>query len=81
MLTSKEAWELVSERAPRGEWMALTAIYDIVERGAQLDAEDRMPLTDRNRSPRWKRTVRNALQKQKTAHAIEWDGSGRYRLA
>lgn len=80
MLTSAQAWEALASEAPRGEWLSITQLYEIVERNVSLEEADARPISTSNSSPRWKRTVRNALQRRKALGQIEWDGSGRYRI-
>lgn len=81
MLNSKTAWSVISEKAPRGEWIGLDRIYAIVEAGATLDNGDRVGISDKSASPKWKRTVRNVLQRKKSLGEIEWDGQGRFRFS
>lgn len=80
MTTSNEVWEAITRLTPRGEWLSLAALYDIVSRDVTLSPEDELAISAKNRSPRWKRTTRNALQRHKLMGDIEWDGAGRYRL-
>lgn len=80
MLTSKAVWEVIAGHAPRGEWLTSAQIYSVVEDHGNLDASDRVAVSEKSASPRWKRTVRNALQRQKQAGGIEWDGKGKFRL-
>jgi menaquinone-dependent protoporphyrinogen IX oxidase len=81
MLTSREAWKLIEEHAPRGEWLKVGAVYEIVERHADLDEADRRLLAAKGRSAHWHRTVRNALQRQKQAGTIEFARGTGFRLA
>ncbi len=80
MLNSKNAWATLGKGAARGQWLSLDEIYGIVESGARLDDRDRAGISDRSSSPKWKRTVRNVLQRKKSLGEIESDGHGRYRL-
>jgi hypothetical protein len=80
MLSSEEAWTALAQNAPRGEWLSIADVYAVVQRSVVLHAEDEPPISPTNRSPRWKRTIRNALQRRKALGQIEWDGAGRYRL-
>jgi hypothetical protein len=80
MLTSAETWAAIASKAPSGTWLTLADIYDVVRENSTLDPVDESRMSARSRSPRWKRTVRNVLQRKKQTGAIEWDGAGRYRL-
>jgi DNA mismatch endonuclease (patch repair protein) len=80
MLSSREAWRILDEYSPRGDWLSLAEIYEIIQSRTELDSADRSAMSERNRSPRWKRTVRNVLQRKKSVGAVEWDGKGRYRF-
>jgi DNA mismatch endonuclease, patch repair protein len=80
MLSSGEAWSILNDHAPRGEWLPLRSLYEIVQSHAKLDSADQTAMSGQNRSPRWKRTVRNILQRKKSAGVVEWDHDGRYRF-
>jgi hypothetical protein len=81
VLTTSEAWRVIAERLPRGVWVPLKDVYDTVSRHAVLDDRDFAPEAKRRSSaPRWKRTIRNALQRHKAIGDIEWNGEGRFRL-
>jgi hypothetical protein len=80
MLNSKTAWEVLTKGATKGQWLSLDQIYGIVEGGARLDDSDRAGISEKSKSPKWKRTVRNVLQRKKSLGEIEWDGSGRFRF-
>jgi hypothetical protein len=80
VLTSRQAWEVVEDKAPRGSWLTIGELYALVEANASLDAEDHVAISPTNSSPRWKRTVRNALQRRKASSDIEWDRVQGYRL-
>lgn len=80
VLTSQQAWNAYSESAQRGQWLTLSEIYEMVRSKVALDEHDQQPMSASNRSPYWKRTVRNALQRRKQRGDVEWDRAGRYRL-
>jgi hypothetical protein len=80
MLTSAEAWDALRSNAPRGEWMTIADVYAIVRANVALTPDDERAIAPSNRSERWKRTVRNALQRRKALGEVQWDGAGRYRL-
>lgn len=80
MLTSKLAWQVIEKHAPRGAWLELADLYGLVTTHVSLDDADLAGVSEKTASARWKRTVRNELQRQKARGAIEWDGKGKYRL-
>lgn len=80
MLNSKIAWQVLIQKAPAGQWLSLDQVYDIVEAAVELDDADRAGVSAKSVSPRWKRTVRNLLQRKKTLGEVEWDGAGRFRF-
>jgi hypothetical protein len=80
VLNSQQAWDGLLAGARRGEWLPIAEVYAIVQRSVTLDADDERPISPTNSSPRWKRTVRNALQRRKVLGDIEWDRRGKYRL-
>lgn len=80
VLTSQQAWDAYAQSAPRGQWLSLSEIYEAVRRNAVISDDDERPMSSANRSPRWKRTVRNTLQRRKASGDVEWDHAGRYRL-
>lgn len=81
MLNSKAAWQVLVDKVPTGEWLTLDQLYAIVERDAPLDDVDRTGVSEGSKSPKWKRTVRNVLQRKKSLGEIEWDGRGKFRFA
>jgi hypothetical protein len=72
MLTSSEAWALILENAPRGEWCHVRALYELVGAHAQLDATDLEPVGGAS-SARWHRTVRNALQSARKRNEVRYE--------
>jgi hypothetical protein len=80
MLSSERAWQAIVGHTPRGRWIPITDLYRVVSEHVDLEGADHDPISASNSSPRWKRTVRNALHRQKTSGALEWDGKGQYRL-
>lgn len=81
MLTSRDAWNIIEQHAPRDEWLKVRQIYGIVERHATLDEVDTQGIADSGTSTRWQRTIRNALQRQKQAGGVEFARGHGYRLA
>lgn len=80
MLTTGQAWQILSARAPRDEWVTTRDLYALVEATVELDEHDRALVSSRGSSTRWHRTVRNALQQAKRRGAIEWDRTRGFRL-
>jgi hypothetical protein len=80
MTSLPEIWNCITNRMPRGQWQALTDIYQLIESNINLDKEDfewQSPTSD---IPKWKRNVRNVLQYRKRTGEIEWDGQGNYKI-
>ena len=80
MIHSQEIWNIIQTNMPRGSWVALSEIYQLIEVHGDLDAEDfdwQSPTSD---VPKWKRNVRNVLQYRKGKDNILWDGASKYRL-
>ena len=80
MLHSDDIWTALAEHLPRGEWVQLSDIYNLVERQTVLDDEDWDVDAPGSSSPRWQRNVRNVLQRRKACGDIEWAGAGKYLL-
>lgn len=74
-----EIWQCLTRRMPRGKWIPLDLIYNIVEVNLDLDNEDFQWQSPSSSIPKWKRNVRNVLQYRKRTGEIEWDGHGKYR--
>lgn len=79
MLHSHEIWNIIQSHMPRGQWISLGNIYDLVERFGNLDAEDLKPQSPTSDIPKWKRNVRNVLQRKRDIE-IQWDRNAKYRL-
>lgn len=79
MLTSSQAWETVRRHAPRGEWLRVARLYEIVEANVALDDPDRQSVSGGS-SARWQRTVRNALQRAKLRSEVEYERGRGFRL-
>lgn len=80
-LHNSEIDEILSAHLPRGRWVELSEIYEVVEAHAELTEADLWPAAGGTEDLRWKRNVRNLLQARKASGRIGWDGAGRYRLA
>jgi len=79
MLNSAAAWEIVLEHAPKGVWLSVRDLYDVVAANVVLDDRDREPVAS-GTSARWNRTVRNALQRHKSAGDVEWERGKGFRF-
>ena len=80
MIHLPEIWDIIQRRMPRGRWVLLEEIYQVVERYGNLDAEDFDPQSPTSDIPKWKRNVRNVLQYRKRTKEIQWDEDARYLL-
>lgn len=65
---------------PRGQWLPIQNIYDIIQRNTTLDEEDCESEAPGSNSPRWQRNVRSVLQQRNRVGEIDWDGYDHYRL-
>ena len=81
MIHLPEIWDIIQRRMPRGHWVSLEEIYQMVEHYGNLDAEDFEPQSPTSDIPKWKRNVRNVLQYRKRTKDIQWDGDARYLLS
>jgi len=80
MIHQPEIWEIILTYIPRGCWVSLRKVYQIVERHGSLDAEDFNPQSPISDIPKWKRNVRNVLRYRKGTRKIQWDGDAKYLL-
>ena len=79
MIHLSEIWDIIQRRMPRGCWVSLEEIYQMVKCYGNLDVEDLKPQSPISDIPKWKRNVRNVLQYRKKKE-IQWDGDARYLL-
>lgn len=79
MIRSAQVWALLEERLTSDASLSLREIYDLVETSLPLDDGDRAGVTAASRSPRWKRTVRNAIQRRKSSGDLVVDAENRFR--
>ncbi len=80
MIHSFKIWDIIQSQMPRGQWVSLVDIYDLVERYGNLDEEDFKPQSPVSDIPKWKRNVRNVLQYRKKSGEIQWDKDTKYLL-
>ena len=65
-------WPALGRILDDAKWTTLAEIY------ARLGRE--LVLSREHMDARWKRNVRNILQRRKSTGEVQWDGSARYRL-
>ena len=80
MTTAEEMWRVISGWIPKQRWVDLTDIYSAVADHAKLDREDDDPDAPGSTAPKWKRNVRNVLQRQKRLGRVDWQRPARYRF-
>jgi len=78
VIHADEIWEILEYRAPKGQWVELTEIYQIIQEEGKLSEDDWFPSAPENTQPKWKRNVRNVLQKQKRDGKVKWKMTGLY---
>jgi menaquinone-dependent protoporphyrinogen IX oxidase len=72
MLSSQDAWRILLEHAPKGQWLRARDLYDVVAAHAELDDTDRVLVAGKGSSTKWHRAVRNAVQRHKLSGGVEW---------
>lgn len=80
MLRSPEIWDTIFRSMEMNTWVRLGDIYKLIEKNCKLDPDDFLPQSPGSNTPKWKRNVRNVLQRRKTKGDINWDGNGKYLL-
>ena len=80
MIKHPEIWKCITNGMPRGQWVDLQDIYNLIRVELPLDQEDFQPQSPSSDIPKWMRNVRNVLQYRKRTREIEWDGAAKYRL-
>ena len=81
MIHLPEIWDIIQRRMPKGLWIPLQRIYQMVEEHGNLDDEDFEPQSPTSDIPKWKRNVRNVLYyRNNKTKEIQWDGDARYLL-
>lgn len=78
MLNSQEIWSCLTEWMPEGQWLQLDEIYGLVEDHSVLEKDDFWPDAPGSSGLRWRRNVRNVLQKRKTSGDLLWERPARY---
>lgn len=73
-------WRAIQKTLPRNRWMSLTELYRGVEARVSLDAEDFLPEAPSSDTPKWRRNVRNVLQRRKALNQVLWNGNAQYKL-
>ncbi len=83
MIHLPEIWDIIQTHIPRGRWISIVEIYQIVEHHGNLENDDLQPQSPSSNIPKWKRNVRNVLQYRKDRKGtgeIQWDGDANYLL-
>lgn len=80
MTHAVDLWSAILRVLPRDRWLPLDQLYKRVQAYVGLDDEDFMPSAPGSSEPKWRRNVRNVLQRQKKLGHVEWNRRGSYRL-
>ena len=80
MIHLPEIWEIIQKYMPRGMWIHIHKIYEMVDKHSDLDDEDFYPQSPTSNIPKWKRNVRNVLQYRKETKELKWNGDKYYLL-
>jgi len=80
MIHLPEIWDIILTHLPRGRWIPIKKIYEMVKRFGTLDTEDFEPQSPDSNIPKWKRNTRNVLQYRKSTGLIRWVGNAKYLL-
>lgn len=78
--TASEFREVLLMDFPKDRWVPIQEIYDLVQNRIEFDNDDFLPAAPNNQEPRWKRNVRNYLQRAKSVGELAWDRHGMYML-
>ena len=80
MIHAVELWDAIEQCLKGGRWLPLVEIYRRVEATVRLDPDDFLPSAPGGTEPKWRRNVRNVLQRQKGLGKVLWNGRAAYRL-
>jgi hypothetical protein len=80
MIKADMIWRIIDRHMRRDAWLDLEDIYRLVTQHGHLDREDNDSDAPGSGNPKWKRNVRNVLQRQKGLGKIDWQIPARYRL-
>ncbi len=80
MIHHSKIWDIIRMHMPRGQWVSLDDIYQMVRKYGNLDDEDFKPQSPISDIPKWKRNVRNVLQLRKGKGEIRWGKDAKYLL-
>lgn len=78
--TLRSIWKVIQEELPRDEWIPIQDIYALVEKSVVLQADDFLPAAPGSGDLKWRRNVRNVLQRHKAQGQIAWDRDGKYMI-
>ena len=73
-----EIRDVIEKNMQQSRVYTLGELYDVVEKKCGLDREDFDPQAPNSNQPKWKRNVRNVLQKMKGKN-LNWLGNGQYQ--
>lgn len=73
MITQHEIWRILESGLSTKDWADIGEIYAMIEKQADVSVVDP--------PAKWKRNVRNVLQRKKSSGEILWNGSRGYRRA
>lgn len=77
MTHSDEIFDAILRFVPHNKWVTVSQIYDFIKPHLHLDQEDFEnsygPKVTNKYEPKWKRNVRNVLQKKKGGGLIVWN--------
>jgi hypothetical protein len=79
--TQEQIWAAVVASMPRGRWVSLQEIYQLVSESVALTPEDHASEAEGASQERWQRNVRNVLQGRKATGDVLWDRAAEYMLA
>ena len=73
-------WDVIRRHLPKGKWVTLQYIYDLVQSKINLQPDDWQPAAATTKTPRWQRNIRNILQYRKKTGEILWSGDAQYKI-
>jgi len=80
MKHSAQLWPAILKSLNRRSWTPLSAIYAGVAKRVVFDPDDFTPEAPHSTIPKWKRNVRNVLQRRKALGHVDWDRAASYKL-
>jgi len=81
LVTNAETlWTAIQNCLSLRNWTPLQTIYVRVMDSVALDAEDHLPEAPSSSAPKWKRNVRNVLQRRRSTGEVDWNRAAAYKL-